>query len=309
MQVEKITLNSNVAFKPSNFSQNYFQTEGYLFGACKGGKNGSYYLFKSKKVSYLGVGFLKKIGFLSFIWVPGGLMEINDPSQFRSTKKKRVSACIIGNLHPNQSMVLSKIRCVGSYQSLQLNLQDELTKTCSKNWRKSLKKSKQRELLFRIAEEKDFKQIVHLYEALQTYKKLNTQIEYKKLYFDITNSLSDTMIFVCTNHEGEVLAVRGVGVAKTNCFDIYSAISYKGKKCYAGHYLFEKVVEHLKHNNYRLYDLGGVDPKRNKAVFNFKKGTGSSVIFYEDEKVFGSFIIRLLFKALCWMRYHVTRPA
>ena len=116
-----------------------------------------------------------------------------------------------------------------------------------------------------MAKKEDFEQIVKLFEALQTFKKLNHKINIKKLYFDLTYHFSNTLIFVCTNHEDEILAVRGVGVANTNCFDIYSAISYNGKKNYAGHYLFEKIVEHLKLKNYHMYDLGGINQKSNQS--------------------------------------------
>ena len=84
-------------------------------------------------------------------------------------------------------------------------------------------------------------------------------------------------------------------------------MSYKGKKNYAGHFLLGNIIHYLKKNDFLLYDLGGIDPIRNKAVFDFKKGTGAERVFYSDEKLIGGFFLRLIFKFLCLIRFYVKR--
>ena len=121
--------------------------------------------------------------------------------------------------------------------------------------------------------------------------------------------MTNVFIYLCTNKNNQILALRGVGCSGKSCFDLYSAISYEGKKNYAGHFLFHKMCERLKAMNIEFYDLGGTDPKRNKSVFDFKKGTGARQIYYGDEKFIGNFFVKLLFQLMCWLKFYVYRPS
>ena len=84
-------------------------------------------------------------------------------------------------------------------------------------------------------------------------------------------------------------------------------MSYEGKKNYAGHYLLGNIINYLKNSRFLSYDLGGVDPTRNKAVFDFKKGTGAERVFYCDEKLIGGVLLKLIFNFLCLIKFYVKR--
>ena len=150
--------------------------------------------------------------------------------------------------------------------------------------------------------------ILQLYSDLENYKGLKKQVNDLKLKYDLTRVESMTKLFVCTSSSGEILAFRGVGLTNTSAFDLYSAMSLQGKKSYAGHFLFKNICDYLNRQNILNYDLGGIDKKRNKSVFNFKRGTGSTEINYGDEIVLASFIIKIGISILAWIKFYVSRP-
>ena len=64
-----------------------------------------------------------------------------------------------------------------------------------------------------------------------------------------------------------------------------------------------EVLKFCLHNNIQKYFLSGVDPKKNKSVYNFKKGVGSYTINIPSEKIFISnksliFIFKFLSKVI-----------
>ena len=70
---------------------------------------------------------------------------------------------------------------------------------------------------------------------------------------------------------------------------LFAAASVSARKVYASHGLLWILFNHCAEMGVSRYDLGGVDPLKNKGVFDFKKGTGAHLINYLGEWEYGSF--------------------
>ena len=130
---------------------------------------------------------------------------------------------------------------------------------------------------------------------MEDYKNIPTQFTYNQIDSLIKNFKEDLIVMQCVNESGEIISLRAAIIFNEEALDIFSVSTYEGRKTYAGYGTFFALLEFCKKIGIQIYDLGGVDKKRNKSVYNFKKGIGSFDKTYLGEYEWSnSYILRII---------------
>ena len=154
----------------------------------------------------------------------------------------------------------------------------------SKNWKKNLKRSESSNISISQWQNPNAEIIFDLYKKLEEFKNLKRQFS----LFDINQLIEkfgkDLIVVIGKNSDGKIISLRGALIIKNYALDIFSISTYEGRKKYAGYGTFWKLLEICRNRKIKSYDLGGIDKRNNKSVYNFKKGTGA-----EDYKYLGEY--------------------
>jgi lipid II:glycine glycyltransferase (peptidoglycan interpeptide bridge formation enzyme) len=86
------------------------------------------------------------------------------------------------------------------------------------------------------------------------------------------------VVYRCLDGEGRLLAIRAAGLCGATAMDLLAVAGGEARKVYASHATLWALLDHCSRLGLRDYDLSGVDPVRNKGVFDFKHGTGASLV-------------------------------
>jgi hypothetical protein len=242
-------------------------------------------------------------------WIPGG--PLGDQGEVTSelvtafqqiTKSKRVYVRL--NLLEEldavcaQSLQTNKWRQVSTKLSSGLSLiyrldKDEPTRrnALSTNWGRNLRRGESRNSKPYLWTEVSADVISDLYTKLSEYKDLTETGEIPSAA--TINSLikcctSELRVIRCDDEAGKPLAVRGALIFGSKAWDIFAAVSPQGRKQYSSYVTAWSLLNHCATENCRTYDLSGIDPVKNKGVYDFKHGTGATKIKYIGEWESGS---------------------
>ena len=91
------------------------------------------------------------------------------------------------------------------------------------------------------------------------------------------------------NQNKKLIAVRAYYMMKNTAIDFIAASLPEALKYYVTYQLAFKLIKNAKDKGNYIYNLGGVDYKMNKGVYNFKKGLGGEL--KSDGKLFLGLII------------------
>ena len=81
-------------------------------------------------------------------------------------------------------------------------------------------------------------------------------------------------------HEGKAVAGLLVSSLGNTGFPIIAATNNSGLKLFASYLMHWRVIDWLKKNGCRYYDLAGIDQEKNPGTYHFKKGfKGNEVSF------------------------------
>lgn len=153
----------------------------------------------------------------------------------------------------------------------------------SSNWRHNLRRSSKYRHVVDVWHAPDPDEILAVYEAMQSHKKLEEQVSRPAL-ISILKSLGEQCIVVrCDDAQGRLLALRGALLLGDKAWDTFAAATPEARKVYASHATFWELMKQCALRGAQWYDMGGVDPIGNKGVYDFKKGTGASELLYLGE--------------------------
>jgi lipid II:glycine glycyltransferase (peptidoglycan interpeptide bridge formation enzyme) len=175
---------------------------------------------------------------------------------------------------------------LGSGLSMSYNTareEDTRISTTSGNWRHNLKRSRKYGLSFEKWDEPDVNQIVSIYRSMEMHKGLSLQASEVELNAMLKYLKDGMVLFRCVNTNGEVIAFRAYARWRDQAFDLLAAASPPARKIYASHGLLWRLFNDCFEKGIRRYDMGGVEPSKNKGVFDFKKGTGAELFAYLGE--------------------------
>jgi lipid II:glycine glycyltransferase (peptidoglycan interpeptide bridge formation enzyme) len=141
---------------------------------------------------------------------------------------------------------------------------------------------------------------------MEIHKGLEPQVSERELIEILKLVDSSVILYKCENIQGELIAIRACAVWRDQSFDLLAAASLPARKVYASHGLLWALFNQCAVIGVSRYDLGGVDPIKNKGVFDFKKGTGAQLIKYLGEWEYGSFpFLKKLVSCLMYIKNHL----
>jgi len=170
--------------------------------------------------------------------------------------------------------------------SLQWNLErtrSEMQSNLTKNWRHNLKRSNKYKLRFVLWEEPSISEIRSLYKEMEQFKGLTQQFSFIEIKNIIDMMKDNLLLFRCLDVNKKLVAMRACITIEDKAWDLMAVAGKNARKNYASYGLFWELIRECTTRGVKWYDLGGIDPEKNKGVWNFKKGTGAEPIEYLGE--------------------------
>jgi len=156
----------------------------------------------------------------------------------------------------------------------------------SSNWGRNLRRGETRNNEPYLWQQIDPAEVTTLYQQLVDYKDLTTSSEVLNsatINSLIKNCESHLQVFRCDDDLGKPLAIRGALIFGNKAWDIFAAVSPQGRKQYSSYVTAWALLNHCALMGLQIYDLSGVDPVKNKGVYDFKHGTGATEFQYIGE--------------------------
>lgn len=161
--------------------------------------------------------------------------------------------------------------------------EDERLDVCSSSWRHNLRRSGKYGLKISVWKDPNPDLMITVYERMEAYKQLAKQTSRAEVKSLLSSFREQCIMVRCDDAEGNLLAFRGALLMGNKGEDIFAAVTPQGRKVYASHIAFWKLMEQCAECGVTSYDLGGTDPVENRGVYDFKKGTGAKDIRYLGE--------------------------
>ena len=238
---------------------------------------------------------------VALVWVPGGPVGLIDTwgDSFRTAIRQVTGArhiyCRINPMRPQSDHDIDQLNTEGwhkpfapiiSGMSLSYNpsasVNDRENKA-SRNWRHNLRRSLKYGHEISIWTSPDPDEILTVYEAMQSHKKLNEQISRPVLVSMLDLLRKQCIVVSCRDGQGRLLALRGALLLGNKAWDVFAAATPEARKVYASHAAFWELMHQCAIRGVQWYDMSGVDPVNNKGVYDFKKATGAIDLLYLGE--------------------------
>jgi lipid II:glycine glycyltransferase (peptidoglycan interpeptide bridge formation enzyme) len=151
---------------------------------------------------------------------------------------------------------------------------EELRKNLDKKWRNQLTRSEKNGLKIVAGNgTEEYRTFCRMYNQMWKRKAFETTVdveEFGRLQEDLPKS-HRMRILIC---EQDGLPVTGLVASAMGDSAIYllGATSDDGLNAKGAYLLQWTLIQWLKENGFRSYDLGGIDPERNPGVYHFKSG-------------------------------------
>jgi lipid II:glycine glycyltransferase (peptidoglycan interpeptide bridge formation enzyme) len=164
-----------------------------------------------------------------------------------------------------------------SYRTFVLDLAppiEELRKNLDKKWRNQLTRSEKNGLKVVAGNRADeYRRFCRMYEQMQQRKGFESTVDIEE-FERLQEDLPDThrmRILIC---EQDGCPVAGLVASAMGDSAIYllGATSDDGLNAKGAYLLQWTLIQWLKENGIKWYDLGGIDPESNPGVYTFKKG-------------------------------------
>tara|TARA_A100001388_G_scaffold227346_1_gene178678 strand:- start:9 stop:1007 length:999 start_codon:yes stop_codon:yes gene_type:complete len=231
----------------------------------------------------------------AIIWIPGGIIgDLSNIMGLQEEIKKilNVRFCIIRIRFPQLYSCRNEIELMKyKWQRawipftsrfkvlLKLDNSIKLTrKKYSRSWCRSLKKSSNFKL--KIVPIKNYEIIAKLYKDMKLNKRLKkndiySENECKSIFYSFKKKL---LIFGAKDELNNICSIRGVIIRDGVLHDIFAASNKLGRLYSASHLILDALIEKGTIKGFTEYDLSYVDPENSFGVYNFKKGSGGTVI-------------------------------
>lgn len=164
-----------------------------------------------------------------------------------------------------------------SYRTFVLDLAptiEELRRNLDKKWRNQLTRSEKNGLKVIAGNGADeYRRFCRMYHQMQKRKAFESTVDIEE-FGRMQEDLPEThrmRILIC---EQGGIPVAGLVASAMGDSAIYllGATSDEGLNSKGAYLLQWSMIQWLKENGFKSYDLGGIDPKRNPGVYHFKSG-------------------------------------
>ena len=178
---------------------------------------------------------------------------------------------------------------IGAQRSMLLVVDSDpetmLAKT-SGNWKRNYKRSLRLPQTPYIWSNIEPTVLEHAYQSMDEFKKVKN-VTLGMSADDIRSVLDefgDRLLLVrLDDEEGNVLSIRGALIHQDYAWDYIAVTTPQGRKNYSSHRTLIALASAAAQRGCTLLELGGIDPVKNKGVFDFKQGTGAQEITYLGE--------------------------
>lgn len=161
----------------------------------------------------------------------------------------------------------------------------------STNWSRNLRRGQQRNVVADVWTTPDSETMARLHRDVES-----TKGSFSADWRARADSLNDLIacfgarlvVVRAVDESDSVLSIRAAVMNGAYAFDFLAATSSDGRKCYASNIAMHALLGAVAARGARSYDFGGVDPKTNKGVYDFKHGAGGVEHHYVGEFEFVS---------------------
>jgi len=177
---------------------------------------------------------------------------------------------------------------------------ESLRASYTKNWLRNLRRGEERGVTASVWTAPDISILVELHRSVAETKGIpaNDWRTNAVRFHHLLSCFHDQIVIVrATDSSGATHAIRGAVLCGTQAFDFLAATSHDGRTLYASNVALHCLLEVLAQRDIATYDFGGVDPVKNKGVYDFKHGAGGHDHAYNGE--FEATDPRILSSALC----------
>jgi hypothetical protein len=164
-----------------------------------------------------------------------------------------------------------------SYRTFVLDLApslEELRKNLDKKWRNQLTRAEKNNLTVIAGsgrdEYRDFCQIYHQMRKRKTFVTTVDAEEFGRIQEELPES-HRMRILICKDHGVPVAGLVASAMGDSAIY-LLGATSDDGLNSKGAYFLQWSLIQWLKKNDIRWYDLGGIDPEGNPGVYHFKRG-------------------------------------
>jgi len=241
---------------------------------------------------------------IAMAWAPGGFagdLSLTD-NDFASSLKNLVAARFLyirfgmmidfsssdASLLTNAGFRKSK-NPIGAKQSMLLSInsdQESMLSTASSNWKRNHKRSLRTPSSPYMWNDASPDQLESAYQAMDEFKK----VEGVKLQMSASDIRSvqecfgrDLVLIRMDDENGKLLSVRGALIQQSTAWDFIAVTTPDGRKTYSSHRTLLALAQECARRGCTSLELGGIDPEKNKGVFDFKNGTGARITTYLGE--------------------------
>jgi len=169
---------------------------------------------------------------------------------------------------------------IDKYRTLILTLNssnEEIKNNFVKDWRRRLRRGFEKGLQVRFGTSNEYFHIFsRLYHETRSRKSFKEYVS-PEMILKVQNELCDENkmnVLICS-FDGEDIAAFVIAALGESGLALLAGSSQKGLKLSGSIMLHWNTIEWLKANNFKYYDLGGIDPQNNYSVYRFKKGSGA----------------------------------
>lgn len=171
-----------------------------------------------------------------------------------------------------------------SYRTFILDLTpslEELRSNLDKKWRNQLTCAEKNRLRIVVGYGKDeYRIFCSMYQQMRDRKAFRTTVdveEFERIHENLPEA-HRLRILIC-EQEGAPVAGLVASAIGDSAIYLLGATSDKGLKAKGSYLLQWSLIQWLKENGFKTYDLGGIDPKGNPGVYHFKKGLSGTDVF------------------------------
>jgi hypothetical protein len=158
---------------------------------------------------------------------------------------------------------------------------EELRKNLDKKWRNQLTRSEKNGLKIIAGSGTDeYRTFCRMYNQMWERKKFDTTVDVEE-FGRLQEDLPDThrmRILIC-QQDGVPVAGLVASAMGDSAIYLLGATSDDGLNAKGAYLLQWTLIQWLKENGFKSYDLGGIDPEGNPGVYSFKRGLSGSDVF------------------------------
>jgi hypothetical protein len=180
-------------------------------------------------------------------------------------------------------------KSIGARQSMLLTThtdEETMLSSASSNWKRNYKRSLRSTTAPYVWNNALPNQLEDAYRLMDEYKKVDG-VKLQMSASDIRSVQdcfgSDLVLVRMDNEAGNVLSVRGALIQQSIAWDFIAVTTPEGRKTYSSHRTLVALAQECARRGCTTLELGGIDPEKNKGVFDFKNGTGARITTYLGE--------------------------